>query len=245
MNTFKPIKQPRISDEVFSQLKESILSNVFRAGDRLPPERELAEQFQVSRVAIREAIRALENSGFVEIRQGATGGAYVTELTFEKMAGACLDLFMANKISIDELHEVRILIEPEVARLAAIHATDISKKHLLEAFEAEHPPGASLHDDIFFGTRVHNELAAMCQNRFLEAIVNSVIKLNAKILEEMKPNPPYSIHPPGSHRPIVEAVVAGDSESAAKAMRDHAVQFYANLKKLETEYRSAEYQYSV
>ncbi len=79
MPNFKPIKQPRISDEVFHQLKESILSNGFKAGDKLPPERELADQFQVSRVAIREAIRTLENAGFLEIRQGSTGGAYVTD----------------------------------------------------------------------------------------------------------------------------------------------------------------------
>ena len=139
MPNFKPIKQPRISDEVFNQLKESILSDGFKAGDKLPPERELADQFQVSRVAIREAIRTLENAGFVEIRQGSTGGAYVTDLTFEQLASACLDLFLANKISIHELHQVRILIEPEVTRLATINATPESNQRLVEAFEAEHP----------------------------------------------------------------------------------------------------------
>jgi DNA-binding FadR family transcriptional regulator len=237
MNMFKPIKQPRISEEVFNQLKESVLSNGFKAGDKLPPERDLAEQFKVSRAAIREAIRSLENSGFVEIRQGSTGGAYVTELTFEKMAGACLDLFLANKISIHELHQVRILIEPEVARLAAINSNPESNKRLLHAFEAEHPPGVSLSEEVAAGTKVHFVLADMCGNRFLEAIVNSVIKLNAKILEEMKPNPPFSIHPPGLHRPVVEAVINGDPDTAAEAMRNHAKIFYENLMNLEKSYR--------
>ena len=135
MPNFKPIKQPRISEEVFNQLKEAILSNDFRAGDRLPSERDLAEQFQVSRVAIREAIRALENNGFVSIRQGAAGGAFVTDLTFEQLASACLDLFLANKISIHELHQVRMLIEPEVARLATLNANPEFAKRLLKAFE--------------------------------------------------------------------------------------------------------------
>ena len=237
MPNFKPIKQPRISEEVFNQLKEAILSNDFRAGDKLPSERDLAEQFQVSRVAIREAIRALENTGFVSIRQGATGGAYVTDLTFEQLASACIDLFLANKISIHELHKVRILIEPEVARLATLNATPEYTKRLLGAFEAEHPPGASLTEDIASATKVHFILAEMCGNRFLEAIVNSVIKLNAKILEEIKPNPPYSIHPPGLHRPIVEAVLSGDPEAASEAMRSHAAVFYDNLMGLEKEYR--------
>ena len=174
MPNFKPIKQPRISDEVFQQLKESILSNDFKAGDKLPSERELADQFQVSRVAIREAIRTLENAGFVEIRQGSTGGAYVTDLTFEQLASACLDLFLANKISIHELHSVRILIEPEVTRLATQKATPESNQRLLEAFEAEHPPGASLSEDIASATKIHFILAEMSGNRFLEAIVKAI-----------------------------------------------------------------------
>ena len=237
MHNFKPIKQPRISEGVFNQLKEAIISNDFRAGDRLPSERDLAEEFQVSRVAIREAIRALENYGFVSIRQGAAGGAFVTDLTFEQLSSACLDLFLANKISIHELHQVRILIEPEVARLATLNATPEFTKRLLEAFEAEHPHGALLTEDIASATKVHFILAEMCGNRFLEAIVNSVIKLNAKILEEIKPNPPYSIHPPGLHRPIIEAVLAGDPEAAYEAMRNHAAIFYDNLMSLEKEYR--------
>ena len=65
----------RVSDEVFEQLKQSILLGQFKAGERLPAERDLAEEFQVSRVAIREALRNLENSGFINTRQGATGGA--------------------------------------------------------------------------------------------------------------------------------------------------------------------------
>jgi DNA-binding FadR family transcriptional regulator len=237
MADFKPIKHPRVSEAVFDQLKEAILSNDFKAGDRLPSERELAEQFQVSRVAVREAIRALENSGFVAIRQGATGGAFVTDLTFEQLASACLDLYMARKISVHELHQVRILIEPEVARLATLNASPDMKDRLLRAYEAEHPPGASLDADIASATKVHFVLAEMCGNRFFEAIINSVIKLNTMILEALKPHPPYSIHPPGFHLALVEAVLSGDPDAAADAMRNHARLFYENLMKLEREYR--------
>jgi DNA-binding FadR family transcriptional regulator len=94
--SFRPIKQPRVSQEVREQLKQSILLGQFKAGDRLPSERDLVEEFQVSRVAIREALRALENSGFIITRQGVNGGAYVTELTFEHIANAFLDLFLAD-----------------------------------------------------------------------------------------------------------------------------------------------------
>lgn len=237
MHNFKPIKQPRISDAVFKQLKNAILSNDFKAGDKLACERDLAEQFQVSRVAVREAIRALENAGFVTIRQGQNGGAYVTDLTFEHLANACLDLFFANKISIHELHHVRILIEPEVARLATLHTTPEYNEQLLQAYKAEHPPGASLSEDITSATKVHFILAEMCGNRFLEALVNSLLQMSRRILEEIRPNPPSSIHPPGLHGPIVDAVLAGHSDAAAEAMKTHANVFYDNLVKLEKDYR--------
>lgn len=237
MPKFRPIRQKRVSVEVYQQLREAILSNDFRAGDRLPSEKELSEQFQVSRLAIRDAVRTLENAGFVTIAQGAAGGVYVTDLTFEQLASACLDLFLANKISIHQLHQVRTLIEPEVARLATMQADEGSKRLLEEAFKAEHPPGATLVEDITSATKVHFVLAEMCGNPFLEAIVNSVIKLNASILEEMKPDPPYVIHPPGFHKPVVEAVLSGDPEAAARAMRHHAEAFYENLVNLEKGYR--------
>ena len=234
---FKSVKQPRVSEEVFNQLKRAILSNDFKAGDKLPSERELAEQFQVSRVVIREALRTLENAGFLTIRQGSTGGAYVTELKFEQVANSCLDLFLADKISIPELHQVRILIEPEVARQAALNVTPEMSERLVKAYEAEHPHGASLREDIESATTVHFILAEMCGNRFLEALVNSLLKLSRNILEEIKPNPPSSIHPPGLHGPVVEAVLAGDPEGAAEAMKNHSMIFYQNLVNLEKAYR--------
>ena len=237
IRNFKSIKQPRISEEVFNQLKGAILSHDFKAGDKLPSERELAEQFQVSRVVIREALRALENAGFLTIRQGSTGGAYVTDLKFEQLANSCLDLFLADKISIPELHQVRILIEPEVARLAALNVTPEMSDRLVKAYESEHPPGAPLSEDIASATTVHFILAKMCGNRFLEALVNSLLKLSKNILEEIGPNPPSSIHPPGLHGPIVKAVVAGDPGAAAEAMKNHGIIFYQNLVNLEKAYR--------
>ena len=237
IQSFKSVKQPRISEEVFHQLKGAILSHDFKAGDKLPSERELAEQFQVSRVVIREALRTLENAGFLTIRQGSAGGAYVTELKFEQVANSCLDLFLADKISIPELHQVRILIEPEVARLAALNVTPEMGERLVKAFESEHPPGATLIEDIESATTVHFILAEMCGNRFLEALVNSLLRLSRNILEEIGPTPPSSIHPPGLHGPVVEAVVAGDPEAAAEAMKNHSIIFYQNLVNLEKAYR--------
>ena len=236
MPSFKPIRQLRVSEEVAGQLKQSIHLGHFKAGDKLPAERDLAEEFKVSRVAIREALRRLENSGFITTRQGATGGAYVTDLTFEYLANAFLDLFLADKISIPELHRVRLLIEPEIARLAALAIRPEYAQRLEKALQSEELPTSSLPEDIKMKTAAHYILAEMCSNRFFEAIIRSSMKLTHRLIEVVNPNP-YTLHPAGLHRPIIEAVLSGDPEAASLAMKKHAIEFGEILMNMEDTYR--------
>lgn len=236
MAIFRPIRQLRVSEEIVAQLKESILLGHFKPGNKLPAERDLAQEFQVSRVAIREALRTLGNSGYIVTRQGATGGAYVTDLTFEHLAKAFLDLFISNKISIPEMHQVRILVEPEVARLAALKITPECAQQLRDSLEAEELPISSLSEDVERKQRMHFILAEMCGNRFFEALVRSAMGLTRKVVEAVEPDPQY-MHPAGMHRPIVEAVLAGDAKAAAEAMGRHIVEFGEILIKMEKIYR--------
>lgn len=236
MVKFRPIKQFRVSREVCEQLKQSILLGQFKAGDRLPSERDLVEEFQVSRVAIREALRRLENSGFIVTRQGVNGGAYVTELTFGHIANAFLDLFLADKISIPELYQVRLLIEAETARLAALAITPEYAQRLKEALQGEELPTTSLSEDIEMKTALHYILAEMCGNRFFEGIIRSSMKLTHRVIEVVSPNP-YTLHPAGMHRPIVEAVLAGDPEAAFSTMKKHSIEFGEILINMEKTYR--------
>jgi GntR family transcriptional regulator, transcriptional repressor for pyruvate dehydrogenase complex len=237
MRTFKPIKQSRVSGEVTEQLKQSILLGHFKSGEKLPSERELAEQFQVSRVAIREALRTLENSGFVTTRQGVTGGTFVTELTFQQLSNAFLDLFLAEKITIPELYQVRLLVEPEVARLAAQRITPEYAERLKACLKAEEEPSPTLPEDLDKKTAVHFVLAEMCGNRFLEGLVRSAMSLTRKVIETAHPDRPPYMHPPGMHRPVIKAVLAADAGTAAAAMRKHAIQFGKILMEMELAFR--------
>lgn len=236
MPKFKPIKPPRISEEVAEQLKKAILSGHFKPGEKLPSERDLAGEFQVSRLAIREALRKLEHIGFIITRQGVMGGAYVTDLTFEYLANAFLDLFLANKISIPELHQVRLLIEPEVARLAALNVTPEYSERLWEALKIEDLPIPSLPVDIERKQRVHLIFAEMSGNRFFEALVRSLLGLTRKVVEAVNPDPDQ-VHPRGMHHAIVEAVVKGNSEAAAEAMKKHTLDFGKNFIQMERTFR--------
>ena len=236
MPAFKPIRQSRISKQVTEQLKHAILLGQFQTGEKLPPERELAEQFQVSRVAVRESLRVLENAGFLTTRPGVTGGTFVTDLTFEHLSNAFLDLFLAEKISIPELVHVRVLVEPEIARLASLHADGESAQLLREAVEAEELPIASLVEDLNRKTLVHYILAEVCGNRFLEALERSLMALTRRVVQAVEPDR-WWMHPAGMHRPIVEAVLARNPDAAAEAMRKHAIEFGENLSKMEKAFR--------
>jgi GntR family transcriptional regulator, transcriptional repressor for pyruvate dehydrogenase complex len=236
MQRFKPIRQSRISEQVAEQLKHSIVLGRFKAGDKLPGDRELAEQFQVSRVMIREALRSLENSGFIMARPGVTGGTFVTDLSFEHLGDAFLDLFLADKISIPELVQVRLLVEPEVSRLAARNITPDFAARLQESLEAEDLPLTSLAEDLERKTAVHFILAEMCDNRIFEALVRSLMGLTRKVVEAVNPDPQW-MHPVGMHHPVVEAVLSGDEEKAAAIMRTHSLEFGENLMTMEREYR--------
>ena len=236
MPRFKPIRQLRISEEVAEQLKQSIVSSHFKPGEKLPSERDLAEEFQVSRVAVREALRKLEHAGFIVTRQGATGGAFVTDLNFEYLVNAFLDLFLADKISIPELHHVRLLIEPEVARLAASNITPEYAQKLKEALDIEELPITSLSVDVDRKQKVHFILAEMCGNRFFEALMRSLLGLTKKVVEAVNPDPDI-VHPKGMHRSVVEAVVDGNAAAAAEAMKKHTLDFVENFIKMEWTYR--------
>jgi DNA-binding FadR family transcriptional regulator len=93
---------------------------------------------QVSRVVIREAIRALELTGFVTLQQALSGGAYVMDLSLEHLSNAFMALFQANKLSARELIQLRLHVESEVTRLAAMNSNDESSERLEKAFQAEH-----------------------------------------------------------------------------------------------------------
>lgn len=236
MTLFKPIKTNRIFEDVLVQLKEAILSRRFKPGEKLPSERELSLEFQVSRGVIREAIRALELHGFVSIRQGPAGGAYVTDLTFNQVGNAFLDLFKTNKLSMKDIAQVRLHVEPEVARLAALNFDPSHMDMLMKVEQAEHVDYASYADRIDRLTRVHKSLARICGNQFFEVIVRSMLTLTAEVVLTVASDHDL-LHGPGEHLAVIQAVISGDGDGAAREMASHLRLFSQNLIEMEKIYR--------
>lgn len=233
---FTPVKQNRIAVEIVNRLKAAILSGRFKPGERIPTERALTEQFQVSRVVVREAIRELEIKGMVKILQGPTGGAYVTDLSFDHLNNAFLDLFLCNKLSVSELLQTRILVECEISRLAAAHASPAFAFRLQEALKAEGTTDLSHSELIVARLKIHHILAEMSGNRLLQAIAGSLQRLTGEVILEVKPVHEV-IHREEEHACIVRAILEKDADAAAAAMKRHLESMGKKLIRLEGVYR--------
>src|ERR687886_1492365 len=96
---FAPVAVARASSAIAEQIRTAIVTGQLGEGDRLPPERELAEQFGVSRVTIRDALRALEAMGLIDVKVGARGGAFVTAPTGSQIGQTMGDMMLMNAIS--------------------------------------------------------------------------------------------------------------------------------------------------
>lgn len=236
--TFIPIRQTKASDEVYNQLKDAILTEKFKAGDKLPSERELIEMFQVSRTVVREAIKILEANQFVEVKQGATGGAFVKHITFERLSDACYDMFMSGQLTLPELCQARFLIEPVSIRLAVQNLNEEYKERILQALEDEKKTSDNNDEMVYFRSQLHYVLAEMTENRFLEAIIKSLAILVREVTKDIQPSfHPDHVHPVGMHDNLVKAVLDRDEDRAADEMRLHLIDFRNRLEQAELDFR--------
>jgi DNA-binding FadR family transcriptional regulator len=119
---FSPVQTRRTFEEAVDQIAEKIKLGELRVGDRLPSERALAEQMQISRPTLREAVKVLHDSGLVEVRRGSGGGMFVaTELVPPELLATRRDMRIGE---VAQVLEARRLLEPRVAQLAAMRAGD-------------------------------------------------------------------------------------------------------------------------
>ena len=211
-------RQPRLSDKVASMMLETILSRRLRPGDRLPSERELGEQFGVSRTVIREAVRALVAKGVIEVRSGsglrvaAVEASAVRESMSLFLHGATLDY--------EKVHEVRKMLEVQIAGLAAGRATDEDLVKLTSACEAmeaviDDVEEASLRDLEFhrvIASATHNELYLV----LMDSIGESLIEVRRENLGGGSAEDTLHLH-----RRILERIVAHDADGAREAMSEH------------------------
>lgn len=129
LNLLTALERRRLHEGAVSQIKGLMASGKLQVGEKLAPERELAQRLRVSRVVVREALRSLEQSGLIEIRSGAAGGAFITRNLHKPLADTARDLMSIDRLTARHFFEARRLIECATIALAAERAgaEDIEK----------------------------------------------------------------------------------------------------------------------
>ena len=226
---YSPIQSSKVFEKIAEQIEKRILSGELRNGDRLPTERELSEQFQASRTAVREAMKTLAQRGLVDMRPGR--GTIVIDGTSQAMRNS-LGLMMMVGQSGDStnLVEVREIIEPGIAALAAIRATE---EEIMAMREAVRVMDANLNEaDAFIAADndFHRALAKGTQNVLILTLVDSIVDLlseQRKQIFSLGGAPERGqIH----HKRILDSVIRHDAEAAREAMRAHLQQVREDVK---------------
>ena len=174
---FKPLEKKRYSEQIAQLIQERILRDTLEKGARLPTERELAQEFQVSRTVIREAIRELEVSGLIKIKKGHTGGIFIADAYHKPLRNSLKNLVSSGKVTVDQIFDVRLLIEPHIAMLAARRA----KKEDIERLQALMKDSAQHQDDPNIlkqnNLKFHLLLGKASGNPILSMLIESVIEI--------------------------------------------------------------------
>ncbi len=225
-HAFRPVRIARASDEVVQQIKARIFGGGLATGNQLPSEKDLAEQFGLSRITIRDALRVLESEGLIEIRVGARGGAFVARPSAQRVSESLTTLLKLQRITIQELIEARMVVEPHVASLAAQRATATTIAAMERAVEGARA-GRQAGDPRFMPHSVafHIALAEAAKNQVLLSTVNSLRTPFHEALATLLPADDMAERAITDHQQILDAIKARNGQRAQRLMHEHLAYF--------------------
>lgn len=220
---YKTVQSLRLYEQIVQQIEESILKGALKPGDQLPAEPELAQQFNVSRTAVREAVKVLREKGLVEAYSGR--GTFITNGTSQAIRQSFdLMIRICQPEGSARLVEVREILEPEIAALAA---TRSEEQHLTSMRVAIAVMDRALHDaDAFIeaDNDFHLALAEAAANPLILSLIDSIVGLlreqRMRIFRHNGGGERGQFH----HKRILEAIERRDPEGARDAMRAHLQQ---------------------
>lgn len=223
---FRPVRIVRASDEVVRQIKTRIFGGQLAPGDQLPPEKDLTKQFALSRITIRDALRVLESQGLIEIRVGARGGAFVATPSPQWVTESLTNMLRLQRTSIRQLVEARLVVEPQVAALAAQRATARDLRAMAQAI-ANARAGRRARDPYFIPHSVafHMALAEAAKNQVLLFAVSSFRTLFHEAVARLLPADGMARRAIVDHQKILEAINARDAERARRLVYAHVSYF--------------------
>ncbi len=181
---FRPIHTRRAFEEICERIREQLALGVLKPGDKLPPERDLAQQLGVSRNVLREALRSLEMAGVLRLQKGVKGGAFIQEGDTSRMNDVMRDMLSLGTISVRELSEARIHVLDLVVRLACSNARQPDFEALeanIERTELATREGRLL-DRVECSREFYKLLASATANNVIAMIVDSVTEIHMRFV---------------------------------------------------------------
>jgi len=232
-NLFKPVTPKRASDAIAEQIKEMIYSGELAPEDRLPSERELAATLKTGRMTVREALRMLEESGFIQIRQGAEGGAFIRKLDGSGMTKTLTDLIKVGNVSLQELTEARVAIETVILDSVISKVTDEQLELLrinLKQCESEPPKNDNdSRKTIPPLINFHILLASFSQNSLLKYFLQSMIDFSTNYIRQYAPSYIIPSDHLRQHRDIYEALKTKDPTRCRQKLEFHLYNVSENI----------------
>ncbi|WP_174718424.1 GntR family transcriptional regulator [Azoarcus sp. DN11] len=218
---FQRVRTRRTFEAVCDQIRRQVNDGALRPGQRLPGERELAEQFDVSRSGVREALRSLESAGLVEARTGVNGGFFIRSTGTEGIAQAVRDMVALGQVPTENVTDARIELTCVAIRLACQRATAAE----LDAIEADidHHTELFRHGGGSRNTRSVTEfyrlLARATHNEVIVMLVEALAEIVRTLLARIDPRPREDVF--AVRRKVVSLIRAGDAEQACAVMTDY------------------------
>jgi GntR family transcriptional repressor for pyruvate dehydrogenase complex len=180
--TMLTVSAPRVYQHIVAHIERAIYDGQLACGDKLPSERELGRRFGASRVAVREALRALEHRGLLEVRQGSAGGHFVRTVDAGVVSRDFRTLLRLGRVGAPQLMEARLITEPEVARLAAERRTDLDVKELTAMMDERFAVVAGGRDPRDLDLEFHRRLAAAACNPVHAVMIHALMDLEADMV---------------------------------------------------------------
>lgn len=225
-DALRPMARPRLYERVLQRLRDYVIEGKLAAGDRLPPERELAHRLGVSRASVKQAIVVLEVQGFVEVRHG--GGTYLVRDTLDPEP---VEQLVERRRRLPDVLDAREALETKLAELAAQRRSDEDIEAMeaaLRLMEREVEAGDPGEEG---DRRFHAAVTAAARSSLLEEFMRVIRDQIAESRHESLRQPGRPPRSLAQHQRILDAIRAGDPKAAATAMRKH-VQTVAEVRLL-------------
>jgi len=215
---FQQVRTRRVFEEICEQIRQRLASGALQPGDKLPAERDLALEFQVSRPAVREALRTLEISGIVSLQKGVKGGAFIRDGNPELLTRSLQDLMFLGRVSLRSLAEARVLINGAVIRLACERADEDDFKALQDNVDfIESSEDLAHRADA--GVQFFRLIAKATRNEVLMLLVDSLSDIIRYVIDRTGRKARPELVP--VRRRILKAMRARDAGGAVKAMNEY------------------------